>query len=157
MIVASIAMLAISCKSKKSTAMYYSYTTTCVGSENEGSQNLVAYGNGVNTQEALDQAVKNALNDVIFKGIKEGKQGCAIKPLVFEVNAKEKHESYFSNFFSKNGDYKKYVVLTKEVALDKTIEKTQSTTQGVLKGAVVKVLLLDLKQRLQQDGIIKLI
>ncbi|WP_428223534.1 hypothetical protein [Flavobacterium sp.] len=135
--------------------MYYNYTTTCIGSELEGTQNLVAYGTGANAQEAQEQAIKNALNDVIFKGITAGKLGCAIKPLVFEVNAKEKNENFFSNFFSKNGDYNKYVLFTREVALDKEIQKTHNSIQGTLKGVVIKVLLSNLKQKLVQEGIIK--
>jgi len=75
--------------SQKKTAGYYNYKTECLGVELDGSQTLKAWGNGRNKADAVEQAKKNAVRDVIFKGIIEGKQDCNQKPLVFEINAQK--------------------------------------------------------------------
>ena len=90
--------ISISCSSKKSIAANYSNPTECLGVELDGSQTLKAWGNGRNRQDAVDQAKKNAIRDVIFKGIRDGKSECNTKPLVFEVNAQDKYEDYFNVF-----------------------------------------------------------
>ena len=87
-----VLVFTFSAKAQKKTAGYYAYKTECLGVELDGSQTLKAWGNGRNRADAVEQAKKNAMRDVIFKGIREGKQECNQKPLIFEVNAEEKHE-----------------------------------------------------------------
>ena len=82
-----------------------------MGIEHDGSQTLKAWGNGRNRLDAVEQAKKNAVRDVIFKGITEGNKECNIKPIIFEVNAEEKYENYFNSFFADGGAFKNFVSL----------------------------------------------
>ncbi len=81
----------------------------CLGVELDGSQTVRSFGIGRNENDARQQAQKNAINAVIFTGIRSGVDGCNTKPLIFEVNAREKYESFFNDFFKDGGDYTKFV------------------------------------------------
>ena len=81
----------------------------CLGTELDGSQTVRAFGIGRNEMDARQQAQKNAIYAVIFNGIRSGVDGCSSKPLIFEVNAREKYEVFFNAFFADGGDYKKFV------------------------------------------------
>lgn len=150
LLVVTIAALA-----QKKTAGYYTYKTECLGVELDGSQTLKAWGNGRNRADAVEQAKKNAMRDVIFKGIHDGKQECNQKPLIFELNAEEKYEDYFNVFFADGGAFKDFVSLRDERIGDKFSRDRKKTSESVTNGLVVRILRSELKKKLIQDGIIK--
>ena len=67
-------ILVLSCNPQKKTAGHYTYETECLGTELDGSQTLKAWGTGSNLEDASEQAKKQAIRDVIFKGINKGKE-----------------------------------------------------------------------------------
>ena len=139
----------------KSIATHYSYKTECMGAGLDGSQTLKTWGSGINAKEAIEQAKKNAIRDVLFKGILDGKQECNTKPLVLEVNAQKKHESYFHAFFAGGGAYQEYLSEPEKKRLDITPKDRMRSKDRVTQGLIVYVHLPELKRRLIQDGIIK--
>ena len=141
--------------SQKKTAGYYTYKTECLGVELDGSQTLKAWGNGRNRADAVEQAKKNAVRDVIFKGILEGKQDCNQKPIVFEINAQEKYEDYFNSFFADGGEYKNFISSKDERIFDKISRDRKKTSESVTNGLVIRVLRAELKKKLITDSIIK--
>ncbi len=147
-----LTLLIYSCGSQKNEILeYYSYETECLGVELDGSQTLRALGKGKNKKDAIEQAEKNALNDVMFKGIRKGKSECSMIPLVVEVNARNNHEKYFNNFFEKNRIYSKYISYK-----DGSFKEKHSSDTEVVYGITVRVLRSKLKKRLIKDDIIKL-
>jgi hypothetical protein len=140
---------------QKSTAGNYTYKTECMGVEMDGSQTLKAWGNGRNRMDAVEQAKKNAVADVIFNGINEGRSDCERRPLVAEVNARQKYEDYFNKFFSDKGEFRNFISLKDEKILDKISRDKQKARESVTHGLVVRVLRAELKQKLIADGIIK--
>ena len=140
---------------QKNIAGNYSYKTECMGVELDGSQTLKAWGNGRNRSDAVDQAKKNALRDVLFNGITEGKNECNIKPLIFEVNAQEKYEDYFNKFFADGGEFKNFISLRDERIFDKISRDKKKARQSVTHGLIVRVLRTELKEKLIADGILK--
>lgn len=92
-----------SCNSQKQIAGNYSYKAECLGVEMDGSQIDKAWGNGKNKWDAIEQAKKTAVRDVPFNGIYEGKQDCEKRPVIAEVNAQQKYETYFNKFFADDG------------------------------------------------------
>ena len=54
----------------------YDHEVRCLGRELDGSLTLEAYGKGRNRFDASEQAKKEAVYSVIFKGIKAGNGGC---------------------------------------------------------------------------------
>lgn len=131
--------------------VYARSSIRCLGVELDGSQTLRVQGYGRNRSDAKEQAMKNAVWAVIFDGIREGAQGCNMRPLVTEVNAKERYEDYFNLFFSDNGEYKKYVSLrdTKKRSGGRSKDKL-----GYAYDLTIRVLRAELKARLKADNLI---
>lgn len=92
----------------------YGFETECLGVDPDGSQNIRTWGKGKNKADAIEQAKRNAIETVIFKGITAGSGDCNKRPLVNEVNAREKYEDYFNAFFAKGGAFNKYVSLNEK-------------------------------------------
>jgi hypothetical protein len=149
-------LIAFFTQCKTTTPSFYNYKTECLGVELDGTQTLKAWGHGRYRKDAADQAKKNAVRDVIFKGILDGSNECKEKPLLLEVNAEKKYESYFTNFFKDGGEYKKFVSLKDEkihrhIDRKKDFRNKDQSTYSV----VVRVLRKDLEQKLIDDNILK--
>ena len=140
-----------------STSAYYDYEVECLGVELDGSQMVRVWGVGRNKKDAVEQAKKNAVRIVLFKGIQSGMKECNTKPVVFEVNAEEKYEDYFNVFFMDGGEYSKYISMKDEKRVnlfmkDKDKEKSK---HFVKYGVTVRVLRAELKKRLEDDNILQ--
>jgi hypothetical protein len=134
----------------------YVQETECVGVELDGSLTLVAWGSGRNRNDAVKQARKIAVRDVLFKGITKGMKVPDPRPLVPEVNAERKYADYFNKFFSdKKAIYQGYTQDKDERIVDRIIRDKAASSEGVTYKVTVRVLRADLKQRLIDDGIIK--
>ena len=145
-----IIFLIFSCGSQKNENLdYYSFETECLGVELDGSQTLKAWGSGKNKKDAIEQAEKNALNDVLFKGIREGKSDCSLIPLVVDPNAREKNEKYFNNLFLKNDIYSTYISYK-----DGSFKEKHSSDTEIVYGITIRVLRSKLKKQLIKDDII---
>ena len=141
-----------SCNPQKKIAGNYEHKTECLGVEGDGSQTVKAWGMGKNRADAIEQARKNAVKDVLFKGVSYGKPCCEVKPLVLEVNAQQKYEDYFNVFFQDSGMYRNFVTNKDESFWSK--EKLGAGTE-VSMGVIMRVLRVDLKKKLLQDNILK--
>lgn len=144
-----------SCTPQRKIAGNYSYKTECLGMEGDGSLTLLAWGSGRWRLDAVEQAKKNAVRDVIFKGITEGKGQCENRPLVSEVNAEQKYEDYFVKFFVDKGPYLNFVSMKDERIDDKITRDRQGASKDVTNSVVVRVDRYLLKQKLIEDNIIK--
>lgn len=134
------------CFSQKNKTNYgnYEFETECFENNLDGTIVVKAWGlNNMNGKEALIEAKRKALNQIIFVGLHRGKNTCGDMPIVTENNARAKHEDYFNEFFKKNGEFVKYVESNNASNNDKnkvfylTIKKSQ------------------LKKKLIEDGILK--
>lgn len=152
-IVCLIALTSIN--AQKKIAGNYIYKTECMGLELDGSMTLKAWGNGKNRFDAVAQAKKNAVRDVIFQSILEGKQDCAKKPLITEVNAEEKYEAYFNKFFADRGEFNNFISLKDESIGQKINRDRNKARESITYGLLVRVLRSELKSKLIADGIIK--
>ncbi|MBR1889304.1 MAG: hypothetical protein IJ816_01595 [Alloprevotella sp.] len=148
-IVLLCSLLMIGC-AKSSLGSFVSYETEYLNTENDGSLTLRAWGQGKGLSDAREQAQKNAVNDIIFKGINTKDR--VYKPLVLEVNARDKYENYFDTFFRDGGAYTQFASSADERESAKV--RLKNTTQRNY-GSVVRVLRSELRQKLIEDGIIK--
>lgn len=140
---------------KKQIAGSYSQPIECLGVELDGSQTLKSWGTGNNKADAVEQAEKNAVNEVLFKGVLNGKAECNTKPVVFEVNAREKHEAYFNKFFADGGAYKNFISLKDEPRFLLKKKDRKVGVKEVQFGVVVRVLRAELKNKMIADKILK--
>lgn len=139
-----------SCSPKQEIAAYYSYETECLGVEGDGSHTLKAWGKGSSKADALAQAKKNAVKDILFKGVSKGKSDCTVRPLIVEVNAEQKHQDYFFAFFADNGAYKKFISNA-----DGSDSKNFVAGANNAYGVTVRVLRNKLRKQLVKDKILE--
>lgn len=124
----------------------------CLGVEGDGSQTLRVTGIGRNKADAVEQAKKDAVMAVIFEGIRSGMSGCDTRPLINELDARDKYEEYFNIFFMDKGEYSKYVSMEDRKLRSNTVRKNKYFKSYRL---TIRVLRSELKQRLKTDGVIK--
>lgn len=143
-----------SCKTPTKVDSVYAYSNfdvECLGTDLDGSQTLRAWGKGKDKSQAIEQARKNAVRAVIFKGINAGTGECNKRPLVNEVNAEEKYEAYWNRFFADGGIYKQFTSLGDEKRLSRQKSADKSMENW---GVVVRVDRAALKERLIADDVI---
>lgn len=124
----------------------------CLGVELDGSQTLRVQGSGRKKEDAMEQAKKNAVWAVIFTGIRGGRSGCDMRPLVNEANARDKYEAYFNKFFTDGGDFLKFVSMDQQKIRSKEKSKNKFVKNYTI---TVRVLRPQLKEQLISDNIIK--
>lgn len=140
------------CRSREVvTPSLHSYTTECLGRGMDGTQTLRVWASGRNKQDAIEQAKKKAVYDVVFTGIQAGSSECNSYPVVDEANARKKYEDYFDLFFADGGEYTKYV--SNKNQKTSSIQRYQGN--GTLTfGIIVIVNRSALRQRFESDNII---
>lgn len=151
-IAVAVTTLLIGCKSKEvTTAAFHSYTTECMGKSMDGSQTLRVWASGRNKTDAIEQAKKKAVYDVVFTGIQAGSGECNAYPVMDEANARKKYEDYFDLFFADGGAYSKYVSVTnhKKSAMQRHYGDGSQTF-----GIIVTVNRSALRKRFESDNII---
>ena len=139
------------CKSAQQIDAVYathSFETTCL-SCNETGVTVQTWGKGKYKESALKQCRKQALRDIIFKGITLGDQNCLRKPLVTEVNAEERHRSFFSKFFSDKGNWSRYAILDEKQESRKVSKNSEVENWS----ATVKVDIVALNNYLKENGL----
>ena len=146
------ALLLTACQSTQKATSYREFEPECLGIALDGSQTIRAWGFGQDDEAAVDKARKNALNAVLFKGITAGVEGCNQRPLVPEVNARERYEDYFDRFFRNGGEWEKFVTGDDERLYGR---EEQRNSLGERAGVVVRVLRNELRMKLKEDGILK--
>jgi len=125
-------------------AGYYTYQNECLEDKLDGSYIIQGWGNGSTKKEAIDQAKRNVLNDILLNGISKG---CKLLPLIIELNAETKYKNYIYSFY--NSDYKDFIEVENS---PKSLKKSKNkTTYGVK----LKVKRQSLRQKLITDNIIK--
>jgi len=140
---------------KNSNTGKISFDSECMGAELDGSQTLKAWGTGRNYSDACEQAKKNAVRDVLFKGIKNGYGDCNSIPVIMSQSAKFDYEDYFNSFFADGGKFSQFVNTKDERNLKKLKREKIKNGDQRTHAVVVRVLRSELKKQLISDGIIK--
>lgn len=151
-IIAISSIVLVGCRTTQKATSYREFEVECLGVALDGSQTVRAWGFGKDTGAAVDKARKNALNAVLFKGITAGVAGCNQRPLVSEVNARERYEDYFDSFFQDGGAWESFVSGADERLFGR---EEQRNNLGERAGVVVRVLRNELRIKLKEDGILK--
>ncbi|MBQ6571113.1 MAG: hypothetical protein IIX31_00310 [Alistipes sp.] len=150
-----IAAIMTGCAKKyypSATSSYYMSETTFLNDIGDGSITVRASGLGKTVANARLQARKQAVRDIIFKGVNVPNNSMLSKPIVTEVNAAQKYQSFFNVFFADNGDWKKFVS-NQDNKPTKHVYK--ETTLQVKEYMTVRVDVFALKNYLIENGIVK--
>lgn len=149
---ATLMCVAVAC-GVHSTVSYYGHKTQIIKYEMDGSYVLRANGSGRNAAVAMSEAKKTAVYDIVFDGASSTVSTVsALKPLVVEVNAKDRHQDYFNAFFADGGPYTDYVSYKGKRPGSGNFSRNKSGVQCQIN---VTVDVSGLKQRLREDNIIK--
>ncbi|MES2266896.1 MAG: hypothetical protein V4520_09055 [Bacteroidota bacterium] len=142
-----------SCAEQKKLNSSYTYKTECLGVGFDGSQQVLAFSGLRNKQDAIEEAKKVAIREVLFNGLREGKPDCDVKPILNEANVQSNNEAYFNNFFV--SQYKTFALYIEERAGQKA--KAQQKVKDVPQstGYVIKINRPALKEKMIADGILK--
>lgn len=147
-----IVLLLAGCGARRSQA-YYDYKSQIIGTELDGSYTIRAFGRARNAVDAYKQARKQAVYDVVFTGVESANSNVLrIKPLLLEVNAKEKYEDYFNRFFADNGDFEKYCSMKERRWFSSNYARTDAQSMAQVTVCVDRA---KLRERLIKDGILK--
>ena len=136
---------------------YYDYKSKVIGTELDGTYTIRAWGRARNRADAYVQARKQAVYDVIFNdiqitnGISPSSTGM-LRPLLQELNAKQKYEAYFNAFFADGGEFEKYCSLKERRTNTTRYTKTDAQTLAQVTVCVDRA---RLKEKLKQDNILK--
>jgi len=131
------------------------YEIEGVGTGREGTYLLKVWSYSKRPDVAIEQAKKNAVHGVIFKGFVGSKQGVSTqKPLVKSLNAEKEHEQFFKDFFANGGAYMRYVSTTADGAVAAG-DRMKISKKEYKVGVVVSVRKDELRKALEQAGIVK--
>lgn len=135
---------------------YYDAPSRVISSNYDGTVYVEATGKGTKSGEAYRNANKRAVYDVIFELI-QNQDGCALKPLITEVNAKEKYEAFFNMFFDdRKGAYRYFcsIKLERIFSHSLTSSKINTTDKQVVMTTVILVDRSGLRDFLLREGIL---
>ena len=132
-----------------STSAYRQLETEVVKNDLDGHVTLKVYGNGINEDDAIDQAMRNAVNEVTFKGIVNGNGTKNVAAIFRNPNVRLDHQNYFDDFFLR--DYRKYVQVVQKVKDMKGFGSSERVNIGV----ILEVDMNRLRRHFQSDGLLK--
>ena len=147
--------LSISAQNKKADkdTRNWVYEIEPVGVGTQGSYLIKVWSYSKKPMVALEQAKKNAVHGIIFKGF-TGIQGVpGQRPLTNNPNLEVEQAEFFKNFFAEGGKYMKFVNITNDgsVAAEDRLKIGKEYKIGVL----VSVSKDALRKDLEAAGIIK--
>jgi hypothetical protein len=148
-------LVILSCTNYNKISGYYDFKIECLGAELDGSNTILVYADGRNRKDAVEQAKKNAVREILFTGIMNGKESCNLKPIVPEVNASIKYEKYFNDFFKDGGEYREFVSVKDERISNKILRDRMLGRKQIKKSVVCRVNSYKLKEKLINDKILK--
>jgi hypothetical protein len=152
-ICSSVAVNAQAKKKADKDTKNWRYEIECVSTGAEGSYLIKVWSYSKKPTIAIEQAKKNAVHGVIFKGFSGQASGCTQKPLTSNPELEQEKESYFNDFFADEGKYLKFV----NISGDGTVNAEDRLKVGkeYKIGVVVSVLKDNLRKDLEAAGIIK--
>lgn len=131
---------------------YYDQKPQVLRSELDGSYVIRVGAKDRNAARAMAEARKMAVYEVIFNGVPSISGSVnALKPILLEVNAKDKYQDYFNAFFAQE-EYLKYISKEDKRTASTDFYRNYQQIQCVTN---VTVNVAELKNRLRKDNIIK--
>ena len=141
-------------KADKDTRHWRYELQPAVGQAPQGCAIVRVWSYSKNANVATSQAGKNAVHGIIFTGYapsNDSKRLPGRKPLIDDPDAEERFATYFEKFFEDGGLYQRYVSLMGNGVPDQVVKVGKEYKIGL----IVTVMVDELRQRLEQDGVLK--
>jgi hypothetical protein len=150
-VLGTIVLLLAGCGARRSQA-YYAAPSKVLSANYDGSYVIRVQVRARNAAIAFTDGQRKAVQEVIFDGVSAGSNGIAdLKPLCFDMNAREKYEDYWNAFFSDEGPWSEFTSYKDRRA---TSTRYQRDGRLMVETGTVTVDRAGIKKRLQADGII---
>jgi len=153
----TLAVIIVSCSTSKQTAEKYTkqwrYEIEPVAVGTKGSYLIKVWSYSKNQSVAAEQAKKNAVHGVVFRGF-AGMNGVSRKPpLANNPNLENEKKEFFDPFFANGGKYMKYVSITNDGSIGAKDRLKVGKEYKI--GVIVSVAVDDLRKDLEDAGIIR--
>ncbi len=145
-------MLVSSCAATRQITANYQTGVSFMRNDNDGSITVMAYGHGKSLPEAHQAAMRNAVDEILFKGVSVPSRPDISKPVVTVTNARERYADFFNDFFADGGEWRRFVSSNENKLESRVREKTRYQYK---KGLIVRVRRSDLISYLKDNGILK--
>ena len=129
------------------------YEIEVVQTGTQGSYLIKVWSYSKKPDVAIEQAKKNAVHGVIFKGFTGKSTVPGQKALATNVNLEEEKADFFKPFFDDGGKYMKFVSLSNDGAV--AAEDRMKVGKEYKVGVIVSVNVSALRKDLEEAGIIK--
>jgi hypothetical protein len=130
------------------------YELECMGVGSQGSYLVKVWSYSKNSKVAIEQAKKNAVHGVVFKGYAGTGQKCpSQQALAPQVGVEDQFEAFFDRFFANGGDYMKYVSVSGDGVPG--VNDVEKVGKQYKIGIVVSVMKDALRKDLEAAGVIK--
>jgi hypothetical protein len=139
-------------KADKETAEWR-YEIEAVGTGTQGTYQIKVWTYSKNVETAIEQAKKNAVHGIIFKGFPDKDRVKGQKSLAQSPNLEQEKEIFFKEFFRNGGKYQKFVTLSNNGAIAPG-DRIQIGKEYKI-GVVVSVNVAGLRKDLEDAGILK--
>lgn len=131
----------------------FRYEIECAGVGTQGTYLIKVWSYSKKPTVAIEQAKKNAVHGVVFKGFAGSKGAPGQKPLASNPNLEQEKQEFFTDFFADNGKYMKFVFESADgsIAAGDRLKVGKEYKVGI----VVSVNVSALRADLEQAGVIK--
>jgi hypothetical protein len=154
LVMASISMFSQARKKADKATEEFRYEIECAGIGTDGTYLIKVWSYSKKANVALEQAKKNAVHGIIFKGFAGGGRGCnSQKPLASSPGVESQHEEFFKLFFADGGNYMKYVSVSSDGNVDAGDRMKVGKEYKV--GVIVSVMKDALRKDLEAAGVVK--
>lgn len=151
-----VVLIITSCKSKIDTISgYYDYETECVSIDQNGTQTVKAWGIGMTEKDAILNARRRAIDEILFKGITGGNSYCEVRPMISNPNKKRDNVNYFNRFYAPKGDFELYAGLPEENWLRKKLKINEKSDGKLAYEIVIEVDMIGLREHMKRDRLIQ--
>lgn len=129
------------------------YEIESVQTGTQGSYLIKVWSYSKKPDVAIEQAKKNAVHGIIFRGFIGTQSVAGQKPLTTNVNLEIEKEEFFKTFFEDSGKYMKFVSMSNDGAV--AAEDRMKVGKEYKVGVIVSVDVSALRKDLEAAGIIK--
>lgn len=129
------------------------YEIEAVQTGTQGSYLIKVWSYSKKAEVAIEQAKKNAVHGIIFRGFIGTQTVSGQKPITTNVNLEVEKEDFFTPFFADGGKYLKFVSLSNDGAVAAGDRMKVGKEYKI--GVIVSVNAASLRKDLEEAGIIK--
>ena len=130
------------------------YEVESAGVGSQGTKQIKVWTYAKDHSAAIEQAKKNAIHAIIFKGIPKTGRDNGLRPLSTETNLEFKKEEFFKSFFQDEGRFQKYVYLVNNGYIAPS-DRIKISKKEYKIGVIVSVNVSGLRKYLEDEGVIK--